>query len=55
MADLRCPEKGCGSKNVIKYGKKYRRDKTDRRKVAVLQRFLCKTCGRTTVRPLRRG
>lgn len=37
----RCPEKGCGSRNIIKYGRGKRKNIPD------VQRYRCKDCGRT--------
>jgi transposase-like protein len=46
---LECPE--CRSKNLIKYGWKFMKDKETKERVKV-QRFQCNDCGRITIKPL---
>lgn len=46
---MKCPE--CFSENLIKFGKKFARDKGTGKRVKKPQ-FQCKDCGRITVNPL---
>ena len=45
---LRCPE--CNSTKLIKFGRKFTRDRqTDKRHL--VQQYQCKSCGRITIKP----
>jgi transposase-like protein len=48
MNEMKCPE--CGSNNLVKFGKKFAKDKETGERVKN-QQFQCKDCGRITVKP----
>lgn len=47
-----CPE--CKSSNLIKFGKKWHKNKETGKREQVIQ-YQCKDCGRITILPLREG